>query len=182
MNVIPTALPEVLLLEPRVFEDARGFFFESYNQRVFEERTGLAPRFVQSNHSRSRKDVLRGLHYQIAQPQAQAGAGGRGRGVRRRGRPAPELAHLRQMGGRHRCPRKTSAGVDSREGFAHGFLVLSDSADFLYDTTDYYAPAHERCVIWNDPEIGIEWPLAGEPVLTAKDRAGRLLRDAETYP
>ena len=181
MNVTATALAEVLVLEPRVFEDTRGFFFESYNQRVFEERTGLAPRFVQSNHSRSRKDVLRGLHYQIAQAQAKlvrvvAGAVFDVAVDLRRSSPT----FGRWAGALLSADNKRLMWIP--EGFAHGFLVLSDSADFLYETTDYYAPQHERCLIWNDPGIGIEWPLGGEPVLTEKDRAGRRLRDAETYP
>ena len=181
MNVITTALPEVLLIEPRVFEDARGFFFESYNQRVFEERIGLAPRFVQSNHSRSRKDVLRGLHYQIARPQAKlvrvvAGAVFDVAVDLRRSSPT----FGKWTGALLSAENKRLMWIP--EGFAHGFLVVSESADFLYETGDYYAPEHERCIIWNDPDIGIEWPLAGEPVLTEKDRAGRRLRDAETYP
>jgi len=181
MNVVETTLPGVLLLEPRVYEDARGFFFEGYNRRVFRERTGLDPRFVQSNHSRSGKGVLRGLHYQIAQPQAKlvrvvAGAVFDVAVDLRRSSPA----FGRWTGTLLSADNKRLAWIP--EGFAHGFLVLSDSADFIYETSDYYAPQHERCVLWSDPEIGIEWPLTGEPVLAEKDRAGRRLRDAETFP
>lgn len=181
MNVIRTSLPEVLVLEPRVFEDTRGFFLESYNQRVFQERTGLCPRFVQSNHSRSRRNVLRGLHYQIAQPQAKL--------VRVVAGAVFDVAvDLRRSSAAFGKWTGTLLSAENRrlawipEGFAHGFLVLSDSADVLYDTSDYYAPRHERCVLWSDPEIGIEWPLTGEMVIAAKDRAGLPLREAETFP
>jgi len=180
MKVLETALPGVLLLEPTVFEDARGFFFESYNQRVFQQLTGLSPHFVQSNHSRSRNGVLRGLHYQIEQPQAKlvrvvAGAVFDVAVDLRRSSPG----FGRWTGAVLSAENRRLAWVP--EGFAHGFLVLSDSADFLYETSDYYAPRHERCVLWSDPDIGIEWPLEGEPVLTAKDRAGLPLREAETF-
>jgi dTDP-4-dehydrorhamnose 3,5-epimerase len=180
MKVLETALSGVLLLEPTVFEDARGFFFESYNQRVFQQLTGLSPRFVQSNHSRSRQDVLRGLHYQIAQPQAKlvrvvAGAVFDVAVDLRRSSPG----FGRWTGAVLSAENRRLAWIP--EGFAHGFLVLSDSADFLYETSDYYAPRHERCVLWSDPDIGIEWPLQSEPVLTAKDRAGVRLREAETF-
>jgi dTDP-4-dehydrorhamnose 3,5-epimerase len=181
MHVIETELREILILEPRVFEDGRGFFFESYNQRVFQERTGLNPRFVQHNHSRSKKGVLRGLHYQIAQPQAKL--------VRVVAGAVFDVAvDLRKSSPTFGKWTSTTLSAENKrmawipEGFGHGFLVLSDSADFLYLTTDYYAPEHERCVIWCDPEIGIEWPLTGEPVLAPRDRAGLRLRDAEVYP
>jgi dTDP-4-dehydrorhamnose 3,5-epimerase len=181
MQVIETTLPGVLVLEPRMFEDARGFFFESYNQRVFQERTGVSPRFVQGNHSRSRKNVLRGLHYQIAQPQAKlvrvvAGA------------MFDVVVDLRRSSSAFGKWSGTLLSAENRrlvwvpEGFAHGFLVLSDSADVLYEMSDYYAPQHERCVLWSDPEIGIEWPLTGEAVIAAKDHAGLPLREAETFP
>jgi dTDP-4-dehydrorhamnose 3,5-epimerase len=181
MNVIETTLREILVLEPRVFEDARGFFFESYNQRVFQAQTGLNPRFVQSNHSRSKKDVLRGLHYQIVQPQAKlvrvvAGAVFDVAVDLRKSSPA----FGKWTGTTLSAENKRMAWIPG--GFGHGFLVLSDFADFLYETTDYYAPQHERCVIWNDPEIGIQWPLTGEPMLAPKDRAGLPLREAETFP
>ncbi|MDR3423978.1 MAG: dTDP-4-dehydrorhamnose 3,5-epimerase [Alphaproteobacteria bacterium] len=171
MNIIPTPLPDVFILEPKVFGDARGFFMESYNARTLRETLGIAYDFVQDNHSRSAKGVLRGLHYQIRQPQ--------GKLVRVvKGRVFDVAVDL----------RKTSktfggwTGVELSEdnhrqfwippGFAHGFVVLSDTGDFLYKTTDYYAPEHERCLIWNDPTVGIEWPLEGEPILSAKDRQG----------
>lgn len=184
MKVIPTALPEVLVIEPRVFGDARGFFFESYNERVFREATGLALSFVQDNHSRGARGVLRGLHYQIRQPQ--------GKLVRVvRGSVFDVAVDIREN-----SPRFGQwAGVELSEanqrqmwippGFAHGFLVTSESADFLYKTTDYYAPEHERCIAWNDPTLGITWPLealmGGTPQLSAKDQNGLLLSQAEAY-
>lgn len=181
MRVIPTDLPEVLILEPKVFGDARGFFMESYNARVFEDVTGLNPVFVQDNHSRSARGVLRGLHYQIRQPQ--------GKLMRVvRGRAFDVAVDLRRS-----SPRFGQwTGVELSEvnhrmlwvppGFAHGFLVLSEEVDFLYKTTDYYAPEHEHCLMWNDPEVGVRWPLEGEPLLSAKDRGGRPLARCEVYP
>ena len=178
MKVIQTSLPGVLILEPKVFGDARGFFLESYNARTFREATGFDPVFVQDNHSRSTRGVLRGLHYQIRQMQ--------GKLVRvTHGRVFDVAVDVRQ-GSPH---FGHWVGVELNEdmpyrmfwippGFAHAFVVLSESADFMYKTTDYYAPEHERCILWNDPDIGIEWPLA-EPMLSEKDRAGRLLKDAE---
>jgi dTDP-4-dehydrorhamnose 3,5-epimerase len=180
VKVTPTAIPDVLVIEPKVFGDDRGFFFESFNQRAFNEATGLNKSFVQDNHSRSAQGVLRGLHYQLEQPQ--------GKLVRVvRGAVFDVAVDI----------RKSSAtfgkwvGLELTEsshkqlwvppGFAHGFLVLSESADFLYKTTDYYAPAHERCIAWNDPQIGIQWPLDGEPSLSTKDRAGLRLAQAETF-
>jgi dTDP-4-dehydrorhamnose 3,5-epimerase len=180
MRVIDTPLPEVLVLEPRVFEDARGFFFESFNQRAFLAATGLEPRFVQNNHSRSKKNSLRGLHYQVRQPQ--------GKLVRVAAGAVFDVAvDLRRSSPRFGKWTGALLSAENRrmvwipEGFGHGFLVLSDSADFLYQTTDYYAPEHERCVIWSDPEIGIDWPVTGEPILSPKDLAGRRLRDADTF-
>lgn len=180
MQVIPTLLPEVLIIEPKVFGDARGFFFESFNERAFHQATGLAVNFVQDNHSRSAQWVLRGLHFQLKQPQ--------GKLVRVvRGSVFDVAVDLRRSSptfGRW-------VGVELSEsnhrqlwvppGFGHGFLVTSESADFLYKTTDYYAPEHERCVAWNDPAIGIEWPLAAPPVLSGKDQQGQLLARAEVY-
>jgi dTDP-4-dehydrorhamnose 3,5-epimerase len=181
MNVIKTNIPDVLILEPRVFGDERGFFFESLNQRVFEEMTGLNPRFVQDNHSRSARNVLRGLHYQIRQPQAKL--------VRVVAGEVFDVAvDLRKSSPAFGKWFGTTLSAENKrqlwipEGFAHGFLVLSETADFLYKTTDYYAPEHERCVAWNDPAIGIRWPLAADPVLAAKDKAGKPLRDAELFP
>ncbi len=182
MHVIPTALAGVLVLEPRVFGDDRGFFMESYNRRSFAQATGLDIDFVQDNHSRSRKGVLRGLHYQLRQPQ--------GKLVRvthgavfdvavdiRRGSPT----FGRWVGVELSADNHRQLWVPP--GLAHGFVVLSDSADFLYKTTDYYAPEHERSIAWDDPAIGIDWPLAAHgitaPLLSAKDRAGQPLSRAE---
>lgn len=180
MQAIQTAIPEVLIIEPKVFGDSRGFFFESFNARSFRELTGLDVSFVQDNHSRSAKGVLRGLHYQIRQPQ--------GKLVRvTRGSVFDVAVDLR----RNSPNFGKWVGVELSEdnhrqlwvppGFGHGFVVLSESADFLYKTTDYYAPEHERCVIWNDPTIGIDWPLDGEPLLSAKDRDGKPLASAEVF-
>jgi dTDP-4-dehydrorhamnose 3,5-epimerase len=175
MKVTPTALPEVLVIEPRVFGDARGFFLESFNQRAFNDATGLDARFVQDNHSRSTQGVLRGLHYQIRQPQ--------GKLVRVvRGAVFDVAVDVRQSSPRFGQWVGVELSEDNHRqlwvppGFAHGFLVTSDSADFLYKTTDYYAPEFERCIAWNDPSIGVAWPLQGmEPQLSSKDRAGVLL-------
>jgi dTDP-4-dehydrorhamnose 3,5-epimerase len=180
MNIIKTDLPDVLIIEPKVFGDARGFFYESFNARAFAEATGLQVTFVQDNHSRSAKNVLRGLHYQIKQPQ--------GKLVRVTAGEVFDVAvDLRKSsptfgkwtGALLSAENKRMLWVP--EGFAHGFLVLSDSADFLYKTTDYYAPAHERCIAWNDAQIGIQWPLTGTPTLAAKDAAGKRLGDAEIF-
>jgi dTDP-4-dehydrorhamnose 3,5-epimerase len=180
MKVIQTTLPDVLLLEPRVYGDARGFFMESYNKRVFAE-LGLAVEFVQDNHSRSGRNVLRGLHYQIVQPQ--------GKLVRVvRGAVFDVAVDLRRSSPTFGRWEGLELSEDNKRmlwippGFAHGFLVLSESADFLYKTTDFYAPEHERCIRWDDADIGIAWPLLGEPILSAKDRQGKRLREAEVYP
>jgi len=178
MKVTPTAIPDVLVIEPKVFGDARGFFYESFNQKAFNEATGTSHQFVQDNHSRSAKGVLRGLHYQIEQPQ--------GKLVRVvRGAVFDVAVDIRRS-----SPTFGQwAGIELTEdnhkqfwvppGFAHGFVVLSDSADFLYKTTDYYAPQHERCIVWNDPVIGIDWPLAQhgivQPQLSTKDQQGQSL-------
>ncbi|MGQ9686854.1 MAG: dTDP-4-dehydrorhamnose 3,5-epimerase [Thiobacillaceae bacterium] len=179
MNVIETGLSGVLILKPKVFGDERGFFMESYNRRVFAE-LGLPTDFVQDNHSRSVRGVLRGLHYQIQQPQ--------GKLVRVvRGAVYDVAVDLRRSSPTFGRWEGVELSEDNRRmlwippGFAHGFLVLSDYADFLYKTTDFYAPEHERCIAWNDPAIGIAWPLEGEPVLSAKDRAGKALAQAEVY-
>jgi len=181
MNVIPTAIPDVLLLEPKVFGDARGFFFESYNRRTFQEATGLDVDFVQDNYSRSAQGVLRGLHYQIQQPQGKlvrvvAGAVFDVAVDMRAGSPS----FGRWVGAELSADNKRMMWVPP--GFAHGFLVLSEYAEFLYKTTDYYAPAFERILAWNDPQIGIAWPLSGAPLLSAKDQAGVRLQDAEVFP
>lgn len=180
MKVTKAAIPDVLIIEPKVFGDARGFFYESFNQKAFDEATGTSHRFVQDNHSRSVKGVLRGLHYQIQQPQ--------GKLVRVvRGAVFDVAVDIRKS-----SPTFGKwVGVELSEenhrqlwvppGFAHGFVVTSESADFLYKTTDYYAPEHERCIAWNDPAIGIQWPLTTEPSLSGKDQQGLALRDAETF-
>jgi len=180
MKVIRTAIPDVLILEPRVFSDERGFFLESWNARDFRAALGFDATFVQDNHSRSRRGVLRGMHYQIVQAQ--------GKLVRVvRGRVFDVAIDLRQSSATFgRWVGVELSGENRRQvfvpaGFAHGFLVLSEEADVLYKTTDYYAPQHERCLIWNDPGVGIDWPLSGEPVLAAKDRAGLRLNEAETF-
>jgi len=180
MNIVRTDIPDVLIIEPKVFGDSRGFFFESFNQRQFEQLTGLAPNFVQDNHSRSARGVLRGLHYQIQQPQ--------GKLVRViAGEVFDVCVDMRRSSptfGQSVC---VSLSAENHRqlwippGFAHGFLVTSESADFTYKTTDYYAPEHERAVLWNDPALGIAWPLQGEPLLSAKDKAGIPLAQAETY-
>lgn len=180
MKVIPTAIPEVLVLEPKVFGDARGFFMESYNARAFGEATGLDVDFVQDNHSRSARGVLRGLHYQIRQPQGKLVRVVNGAvfdvavDLRRSSPTFGRWAGVELTAENHRQ-------LWIPPGFGHGFLVLSESADFLYKATDYYAPEHERCIRWDDPALGIAWPLAGEPLLSAKDREGRVLADAEVY-
>lgn len=181
MRVIPTALPDVLVIEPRVFGDERGFFFESYNRRAFAEATGVDAEFVQDNHSRSVKDVLRGLHYQIRQPQ--------GKLVRVVAGEVFDVAVDLRRSSPHfgkwtgvRLSAENRRMVWVPPGFAHGFLVLSDGADVLYKTTDYYAPEHERCLRWDDPTVGVAWPLAGFPILSAKDRSGLFLDRAEVFP
>jgi dTDP-4-dehydrorhamnose 3,5-epimerase len=180
VKVEPASIADVLVLEPKVFGDARGFFMETWNARVFAE-AGIDARFVQDNQSRSSKNVLRGLHYQMLQPQ--------GKLVRVTAGEIWDVAvDLRR--GSPTFGRWTGAKLDAVShrmlwvppGFAHGFLVLSEHADVLYKASDFYAPAHERTLLWNDPAIGIEWPLDGEPVMTDKDRRGTPLAQAETYP
>lgn len=181
MNVVKTRIPGVLILEPRVFGDQRGFFFESFNQKAFEEASGCTSQFVQDNHSRSAKNVLRGLHYQIRQPQGKLVRVVRGAvfdvavDIRRS---SPTFGHW--VGAELSEENQRQMWVPP--GFAHGFVVLSESADFLYKTTDYYAPQHERCIAWDDPELAIDWPVAdGAPMLSAKDRQGVSLRLAEVF-
>ena len=180
MKVIPTAIPDVLIIEPAVFGDERGFFFESFNQRRFLELTGLAVDFVQDNHSRSAKNVLRGLHYQIQQPQ--------GKLVRVvQGAVFDVAVDIRRSSptfGKHVGVELSSENkrmIWIPPGFAHGFVVLSDTAEFLYKTTDYWAPEFERSIAWNDPAIGIEWPIDGVPALSKKDLQGNPLADAECF-
>ena len=181
MKVTATALPEVLIIEPKVFGDQRGFFFESFNQKAFNESTGLDAKFVQDNHSRSTQGVLRGLHYQIQQPQGKLVRVVRGSvfdvAVDMR-KSSPDFG--RWVGVALSEENHRQLWVPA--GFAHGFLVTSDTADFLYKTTDYYAPEFERCVIWNDPGIGVQWPLAGAmPQLSGKDHAGVSLMNAQVF-
>jgi dTDP-4-dehydrorhamnose 3,5-epimerase len=181
MNIIPTKVSDVLIIEPRVFEDDRGFFYESYNEKAFAEKAGVTTHFVQDNHSRSTQNVLRGLHYQIQQPQ--------GKLVRvvvgevfdvavdlRKGSPT----FGQWVGTLLSAENKRQLWVPP--GFAHGFCVMSSIAEVLYKTTDYYAPQHERCVVWNDPDLAIAWPLTGEPVVSAKDQVGQPLKTAEVFP
>lgn len=180
MHIQATSIPEVLILEPKVFGDERGFFYESFNQRRFRELTGVDADFVQDNHSKSARNVLRGLHYQVRQPQ--------GKLVRVVAGEVFDVA----VDIRKNSPTFGQwAGVvlsaeNKRQfwippGFAHGFVVTSDSAEFLYKTTDYWAPEHERCIAWNDPAIGIEWPVDCAPILSGKDQLGKLLADAELF-
>ena len=180
MQVTPTAIPEVLLIEPQVFGDSRGFFYESFNEKRWRERTGLDRTFVQDNHSRSQQGVLRGLHYQIRQPQGKLVRVVVGEvfdvAVDLR-RTSPTFG--RWVGMVLSAENKKQLWVP--EGFGHGFLVLSTHAEFLYRTTDYYAPEHERCIIWNDPDLAITWPIDSAPLLSAKDGGGLPFRDAEVY-
>ncbi|MFJ1300412.1 dTDP-4-dehydrorhamnose 3,5-epimerase [Pseudomonadota bacterium AL_CKDN230030165-1A_HGKHYDSX7] len=180
MQAIRQQIPDVVLFEPKVFGDDRGFFFESFNQQQFESLTGLKTQFVQDNHSRSAHGVLRGLHYQMQQPQ--------GKLVRVTAGEVFDVAvDLRRssptfgqwVGVHLSAQNKRQLWVP--EGFAHGFVVLSESAEFLYKTTNYYAPQHERSILWNDPDLAIEWPISTDPILSAKDQQGVLLKDADTY-
>jgi len=180
MKVTPLALPEVLLIEPRVFGDERGFFYESWNRRTFEA-AGLALDFVQDNHSRSRRGVLRGLHYQIEHAQ--------GKLVRAIAGEVFDVAvDLRRSSPRFGKSLAVTLSAANKHmlwippGFAHGFMVVSDEAEFLYKTTDFWYPEHERTLLWSDPVLRIAWPLAGEPTLAAKDAAGLPLASAATYP
>ncbi len=181
MKVTPGALPEVLMLEPRVFGDERGFFLESYNQRVFREATGVDADFVQDNHSRSARNVLRGLHYQLKQAQGKlvrVVAGEVFDVVVDLRRSSPRFG--RWMGLHLSAENKRMLWIPA--GFAHGFLALKEATEVLYKATDYYAPEHERCVVWNDPDIAIEWPLAGVPLVSEKDGRGVALKLAESFP
>ena len=180
MKVIPTAIPDLLIIEPKVFGDDRGFFFESFNLNTFREITGLDVNFVQDNHSKSARNVLRGLHYQIQQPQ--------GKLVRVvQGEVFDVAVDLRKgsktfgqwVGAHLSAENKKQFWVP--EGFAHGFVVLSEMAEFLYKTTDYYAPQFERCIRWNDPELAISWSLGDDPLLSAKDANGTSFKDAEVF-
>lgn len=179
-TVIPTAIPDVLVLAPKVFGDARGFFFESFNARHFREVTGVDADFVQDNHSRSVQGVLRGLHYQIQHPQ--------GKLVRVvQGRVFDVAVDLRKSSPTFGQWAGAILDADQQHqmwvppGFAHGFVVLSESAEFLYKTTDYWYPEHERCLAWNDPAVGIDWPIDFAPQLAAKDAAGLALAQADLF-
>lgn len=179
-TVTPTAIPEVLILEPQVFGDARGFFFESFNQRDFADKTGVDMPFVQDNHSKSAQGVLRGLHYQIQHPQ--------GKLVRVvQGQVFDVVVDLRQSS--PTLGQWVGMYLDTQKhqqlwvppGFAHGFVVLSETAEFLYKTTDYWYPSHERSLRWDDPTVGIDWPMQGQPLLAAKDAAAALWAEAEKF-
>lgn len=180
MKVLATAFPEVLLIEPAVHADERGVFFETFNARAFEQATGLRPEFVQDNQSVSRPNTVRGLHYQVGQAQ--------GKLVRVvKGAIFDVVVDMRR--GSPHFGRALSAvlSADNRQqlwippGFAHGFLALGEGAECAYKITEYWAPAHERILLWNDPALGIDWPLVGEPVISEKDRKGQRLQDAEAY-
>ena len=180
MNVIPTHIPDVLILEPRIFGDDRGFFFESYNEKSFAKKTGISPKFVQDNHSLSLKNVLRGLHYQIQEPQ--------GKLVRAVSGEVLDIAvDIRRSSPTFGQWASCLLSAENKrqfwipEGFAHGFVVLSDSAEFLYKTTNYYAPQYDRVILWNDPDLGVDWQLKGEPILSAKDQAGKRFKEADLF-
>lgn len=180
MKVTATSLPDVLIIEPTVFGDQRGFFYESFNARKFEELTGIKTQFVQDNHSLSAKNVLRGLHYQIQQAQ--------GKLVRvTHGEVFDVAVDLRRSSPHFGQWVGIVLSADNHRqiwipaGFAHGFVVTSEKAEFLYKTTDYWAPEHERCLQWNDPALGIKWPLSDTPTMSPKDLQGKCLRDAETF-
>ncbi|MDP3539071.1 MAG: dTDP-4-dehydrorhamnose 3,5-epimerase [Azonexus sp.] len=177
MRAAPTAIPDVILLEPKVFGDDRGFFFESFNQKVFQEATGLDVQFVQDNHSKSVQNVLRGLHFQVQHPQGKLVHVVEGevfdvtvdirKGSKTYGQWVGQLLSA-----------KNKHQLWIPPGLAHGFVVLSETAEFLYKTTDYYAPQHERCIAWNDPDLAIDWQFKGKPALSVKDAAGQSFRDA----
>ena len=180
MNVIKTKIPDVVIIEPKVFGDARGFFFESFNQKKFAELTGIEKNFVQDNHSLSGKGVLRGLHYQIKQPQ--------GKLVRVvRGEVYDVAVDLRKSSPTFGQWTGVSLSAENKrqfwvpEGFAHGFVVLSDEAEFLYKTTDYYAPEYERCIQWNDPDLAIDWQYHDEPLVSEKDAKGNSFSQADYF-
>lgn len=180
MKISPGTIPDVLVIEPTVFEDERGFFYESFNARHFAELTGLHPQFVQDNHSKSLRNVVRGLHYQLGCAQ--------GKLVRVVvGAIFDVVVDLRRGSPTFGGASTIELSADNRRqlwippGFAHGFMVTSDIAECVYKTTDYWSPQHERTLLWNDPALGIHWPLAGRPIVSAKDQAGIPLAQAETY-
>lgn len=179
-TVLQTNLPGVLILEPKVFGDDRGFFFESFNQRSFQQATGLDISFVQDNHSKSSQGVLRGLHYQIQHPQGKLVRVTEGAVFD----VAVDLRHSSPTFGKWvsvELSAENKRQLWIPPGFAHGFLVISESAEFLYKTTDYWYPEHERSLLWSDPTVGIQWPINGEPKLAAKDAAGKILSNAEYF-
>ena len=178
--MILTEIPDVVILEPQVYGDERGFFYESYNEKAFIEKTGITTCFVQDNHSRSVQKVLRGLHYQIDQPQ--------GKLVRAvMGEVFDVAVDIRKSSPTFGKWVSCMLSAENKRqiwvppGFAHGFLVISEVAEFLYKTTDYYAPQAERCIFWNDPELAIAWPLEAQPILSRKDRAGKSFKEAEVF-
>ncbi|PQO96713.1 dTDP-4-dehydrorhamnose 3,5-epimerase [Pseudomonas frederiksbergensis] len=180
MNVVTTDLPGVLIIEPKVFGDERGFFYESFNAKAFEEATGLNPQFVQDNHSRSQKGVLRGLHYQLENTQGKLVRVTAGEvldvavDIRRSSPHFGKWVAVRLSADNHRQ-------LWVPEGFAHGFVVLSEFAEFLYKTTDYYTPSAERSILWDDPDLGIDWQLNEAPQLSAKDQSAAFFKDAEVF-
>lgn len=181
MKIREADIPGVLVIEPAVFSDERGFFFESFNERRFAELTGLVPQFVQDNHSRSLRNVVRGLHYQVGCAQGKlvrviAGAVFDVVVDLRRGSPSFGRWHGIELSAENRLQ------LWIPPGFAHGFLAISESAECVYKTTDYWSPAHERTLLWNDPALGIAWPLGGEAIVSSKDRAGTPLAQAEVFP
>ncbi|WP_017317154.1 dTDP-4-dehydrorhamnose 3,5-epimerase [Mastigocladopsis repens] len=180
MKVTKTAIPDILLIEARVFEDERGFFYESYNERVLREKANIVEHFVQDNHSHSTKNVLRGLHYQIKQPQGKLVRVVVGEVFD----VAVDLRTSSQYFGQWigiQINAKNKQQVWIPAGFAHGFLVLSEYTEVIYKTTEYYAPEYERTILWNDPDLAIAWPVAEEPILSNKDRAGKRLKEAEVF-
>lgn len=181
MKILPTEIPDVLVIEPRVFQDERGFFYESYNQKAFTEKTGIDAHFAQDNHSCSKQDVLRGLHYQIQQPQ--------GKLIRAIAGTIQDVAvDIRKSSPTFGQWVSCILSAENKRllwippGFAHGFLVLSETAEVLYKTTDYYAPQHERCILWNDPNLAIDWKIATTPIVSAKDKVGQPFKTAEVFP
>ncbi len=180
MNVTPTEIPDVLLIEPTVFGDDRGFFYESFNSRTFADKTGLDVTFVQDNHSKSVKNVLRGLHYQVQQPQGKlvrAGAGALFDVAVDIRRGSPTFGQW--VGYELSAENKRQLWIPP--GFAHGFLTLTETAELLYKATDFYCPAGDRSILWNDPQINIAWNLDGEPILSGKDQAAKLLAEADLF-
>lgn len=181
MNIERTKIPNLLIVEPKVFTDDRGFFFESYNEKAFAEKAGISAQFVQDNHSCSKRNVLRGLHYQIQQPQ--------GKLVRAIAGTILDVAvDIRKSSPTFGQWISTVLSAENKRqlwipsGFAHGFLILSETAEVLYKTTGYYAPQHERCILWNDPDLAIDWTLTAPPILSAKDQTGQPLKTAELFP